>query len=134
MVMKSLKTISILMLLLVVTSAFTFRKDDYKPVYVMGVSLCFGDSVVYFTDIQQIDSVRLTKEGFLPSREGYSEQLKAYLEAKDGNINHTCITYFSEKKAALQKTVTKLMKRYRNGSTVIQQIAPSDFKFVRPEE
>jgi len=26
------------------------------------------------------------------------------------------------------------MKRYRNGSTVIQQIAPSDFKFVRPEE
>ena len=134
MVMKSLKTISILMLLLVVTSAFTLRKDDYKPVYVMGVSLCFGDSVVYFTDIQQIDSVRLTKEGFLPSREGYSEQLKGYLEAKDGNINHTCITYFSEKKAALQKTVTKLMKRYRNGSTVIQQIAPSDFKFVRPEE
>lgn len=134
MVMKSLKTISILMLLLVVTSAFTLRKDDYKPVYVMGVSLCFGDSVVYFTDIQQIDSVRLTKEGFLPSREGYSEQLKAYLEAKDGNINHTCITYFSEKKAALQKTVTKLMKRYRNGSTVIQQIASSDFKFVRPEE
>ena len=134
MVMKSLKTISILMLLLVVTSAFTLRKDDYKPVYVMGVSLCFGDSVVYFTAIQQIDSVRLTKEGFLPSREGYSEQLKAYLEAKDGNINHTCITYFSEKKAALQKTVTKLMKRYRNGSTVIQQIAPSDFKFVRPEE
>ena len=132
--MKSLKTISILMLLLVVTSAFTLRKDDYKPVYVMGVSLCFGDSVVYFTDIQQIDSVRLTKEGFLPSREGYSEQLKAYLEAKDGNINHTCITYFSEKKAALQKTVTKLMKRYRNGSTVIQQIASSDFKFVRPEE
>lgn len=132
--MKSLKTISILMLLLVVTSAFTLRKDDYKPVYVMGVSLCFGDSVVYFTDIQQIDSVRLTKEGFLPSREGYSEQLKAYLEAKDGNINHTCITYFSEKKAALHKTVTKLMKRYRNGSTVIQQIAPSDFKFVRPEE
>ena len=103
MVMKSLKTISILMLLLVVTSAFTLRKDDYKPVYVMGVSLCFGDSVVYFTDIQQIDSVRLTKEGFLPSREGYSEQLKAYLEAKDDNINHTCITYFSEKKAALQK-------------------------------
>ena len=132
--MKSLKTISILMLLLVVTSAFTLRKDDYKPVYVMGVSLCFGGWVVYFTDIQQIDSGRLTKEGFLPSSEGFSEQLKAYLEAKDGNINHTCITYFSEKKAALQKTVTKLMKRYRNGSTVIQQIAPSDFKFVRPEE
>ena len=101
--MKLLKSITILALLFVVTSAFTTRKDEFKPVYVMGVSLCFGDSIVYFTDIQQIDSVRLTHEGFLPSREGYSDQLKSYLEAQDGNINHTCITYFNEKKAALQK-------------------------------
>lgn len=101
----------------------------------MGVSLCFGDSVVYFTDIQQIDSVRLTKEGFLPSREGYSEQLKSYLMNKDGNMNHTCITYFSEKKADLQKKATKLIKRYQtNGTAIINQISLNEFRFVRPEE
>ena len=33
-----------------------------KPVYVMGVSLCFGDSVVYFTDIQQIDQPYLDSQ------------------------------------------------------------------------
>lgn len=116
------------------TSAFTVRKGDLKPVYVMGVSLCFGDSVVYFTDIQQIDSVRLTKEGFLPSREGYSDQLKNYLESKDGKLNHTCITYFSEKKATLQKKASKLLKRYQKGTMIIQHIAPADFKYEKPVE
>ena len=72
--------------------------------------------------------------GFLPSREGYSDQLKSYLEAQDGNINHTCITYFNEKKAALQKTATKLLKRYQNGDVIIRHITPSEFRYVRPEE
>lgn len=133
--MKTIKTIGILFLLFVLMSAFIVNKGEIKPVYVMGVSLCFGDSVVYFTDIQQIDSVRLTKEGFLPSREGYSEQLKSYLMNKDGNMNHTCITYFSEKKADLQKKATKLIKRYQtNGTAIINQISLNEFRFVRPEE
>lgn len=133
--MKTIKTTGILFLLFVLMSAFIVNKGEIKPVYVMGVSLCFGDSVVYFTDIQQIDSVRLTKEGFLPSREGYSEQLKSYLMNKDGNMNHTCITYFSEKKADLQKKATKLIKRYQtNGTAIINQISLNEFRFVRPEE
>ena len=133
--MKTIKTTGILFLLFVLMSAFTVNKGKIKPVYVMGVSLCFGDSVVYFTDIQQIDSVRLTKEGFLPSREGYSEQLKSYLMNKDGNMNHTCITYFSEKKADLQKKATKLIKRYQtNGTAIINQISLNEFRFVHPEE
>lgn len=133
--MKTIKTTGILFLLFVLMSAFTVNKGEIKPVYVMGVSLCFGDSVVYFTDIQQIDSVRLTKEGFLPSREGYSEQLKSYLMNKDGNMNHTCITYFSEKKADLQKKATKLIKRYQtNGTAIINQISLNEFRFVHPEE
>lgn len=133
--MKTIKTTGILFLLFVLMSAFTVNKGEIKPVYVMGVSLCFGDSVVYFTDIQQIDSVRLTKEGFLPSREGYSEQLKSYLMNKDGNMNHTCITYFSEKKADLLKKATKLIKRYQtNGTAIINQISLNEFRFVRPEE
>lgn len=133
--MKTIKTTGILFLLFVLMSAFTVNKGEIKPVYVMGVSLCFGDSVVYFTDIQQIDSVRLTKEGFLPSREGYSDQLKSYLTEKDGNMNHTCITYFAEKKADLQKRAAKLIKRYQtNGTAIIRQISLSEFCFVRPEE
>ena len=133
--MKTIKTTGILFLLFVLMSAFTVNKGEIKPVYLMGVSLCFGDYVVYFTDIQQIDSVRLTKEGFLPSREGYSEQLKSYLMNKDGNMNHTCITYFSEKKADLQKKATKLIKRYQtNGTAIINQISLNEFRFVRPEE
>lgn len=132
--MKILRTISVLLLVFMLTSAFTMRKKEVKPVYVVGVSLCFGDSVVYFTNIQQIDSVRLTKDGFLPSREGYSNQLQSYMETTDRKPNHTCITYFADKKAELQKTVSKLMKRYQSGNTIIKHISPSDFSFERPIE
>ena len=41
--MKILKSITILAFLLVMTSAFASKKDELKPVYVMGASLCFGD-------------------------------------------------------------------------------------------
>ncbi len=133
--MRIIKAVGVLLLPFVLMSAFAVNKGGMRPVYVMGVSLCFGDSVIYFTDIQQIDSVRLTKEGFLPSREGYGEQLKSYLTGTDGNMNHTCITYFAKKRADLQKKATKLMKRYQTkGTAIIRQIPLNEFRFVRPEE
>lgn len=34
-----------------------------------GVAASFNDTVVYFTDIQVLDSVKLDKGGFLPKRD-----------------------------------------------------------------
>lgn len=133
--MKIIRNISILLLLFVVGSSFSAPKEKKSnTVYIMGTSLCFGDSILYFTDIQTIDSVKLTKkEHFLPDREGYSDQLRNYLENKDGNMNHTCITYFSEKKAALQKIRQKLLKRYQaQKESQIKYISTEDFKYVKP--
>ena len=42
--------------------------------------LSFNDSIVYYTDIQVLDSVELDKNGFLPKRDLYTYQLKNYLE------------------------------------------------------
>ena len=45
--------------------------------YVFGIAASFNDSVVYITDIQQVDSAWMaTKTKFLLGRNNYSNQLK----------------------------------------------------------
>ncbi len=64
---------------LTVCSAFSFNKlfaKKSKDVYIAGVSASFTDSLVYFTDIQLLDSVMLDAEHMLPDRSQYSTQLK----------------------------------------------------------
>ena len=56
-------------------SAFTMKKDKEKPVYVFGIAASFNDTIVYYTEVQLLDSVLLDKDGFLPDREVYSYQL-----------------------------------------------------------
>ena len=60
-------------------SAFTMKGKE-KPVYMFGVGASFKDSVVYFTEVQVVDSVQLDHDGFLPHRESYAYQMKNYLE------------------------------------------------------
>lgn len=50
-------------LIFTLCSAFTM-KGGHKPVYAFGVAAAFNDSVVYYTEIQQLDSVSLDKNNF----------------------------------------------------------------------
>ena len=48
-------------------------------VYAIGFAASFNDSIVYFTDIQEIDSAWINdKNKFLIGRDNYSYQLKNY--------------------------------------------------------
>ena len=101
--MKFIKSLVPLVLIMVVCSAFSF-KDKSNGLYIMGVSASFSDSLVYFTDIQYLDSIVLDKKTqLLPQRNQYSEQLDEYLEQVKGMKNRTCFIYFNEKKAKLEK-------------------------------
>ena len=53
--MKSIKILCSLLLVLMVCSAFSLKGS--KSVYIVGVSASFTDSLVYFTEIQLLDSV-----------------------------------------------------------------------------
>ena len=66
--MKYIRMILVAAVSVVLFSAFTMKGGD-KPVYVFGVGASFKDSVVYFTEVQLVDSVALDKNGFLPERE-----------------------------------------------------------------
>ncbi len=134
---RTVKILGSLLGVLLVCSAFSF-KSLFGPrshdVYIVGVSASFTDSLIYFTEIQLLDSVELDEDRLLPDRSHYSYQLKNYLEEEEGLKNRTCFVYFSKNRERLQKNVTKMKVKYQKGNTMlIRQVNPNGFRFTRPE-
>lgn len=109
-------------------------KDKNKyGVYMAGVSASFTDSLVYFTDIQFLDSAVVDGKGFLVGRQQYSLQLKDYLETKEGGKNRTCFMFFNVKKNKLQKELMKLKEKYKKGNNMVLKSVNPEFKFEKAE-
>lgn len=109
-------------------------KDKNKyGVYMAGVSASFTDSLVYFTDIQFLDSALVDGKGFLVGRSQYSVQLKDYLETKEGGKNRTCFMFFNVKKNKLQKELQKLKEKYNKGKNMVLKDVNPEFKFEKAE-
>lgn len=134
--MKLFKILVPIALAFIVLSAFSLKKDKKeKVVYAYGVSASFTDTVVYFTNIQVLDSVKLGKNGFLPQKTQYSYQLKNYLEYKKRETNRTCMVYFSGNLKKLEKERNKLLAKYKKNKAVrLEQLTPEEFVFTKPEE
>ena len=133
--MKYVKILFAIALVFTMCSAFSLKKDHSKPVYAFGISASFTDTVVYFTEIQILDSVSLSKEGFLAHRELYSYQLKNYLEDNLLQQNSTCMIYFSENKSKLEKEATKILNKYKKSRNMtVTRIEADKFRFTKPEE
>ena len=64
-----------ILLLAVVPQAATAQNIQVPQAYMFGFAASFNDSTVFFTDIQQVDSVWVTKKkGFLAGRSNYAYQ------------------------------------------------------------
>lgn len=132
--MKYVKMLFVAAVALISCSAFTMKdKNQAKTVYVFGMAASFNDSIVFSTDIQPVDSVQLTKEGFLPRRADYANQMKNYLEFQQGKKDYTCMIYFSENKAKLEKEASKVKAKYKKGM-VLKNLDTDTFVFKKPEE
>ena len=133
--MKFVKIFASLFLVFMVCSAFSLKgKKQESGMYMAGVSASFTDSLIYFTDIQYVDSVLLGKDKLLPMREQYSDQLESYLENNLGLKDRTCFIYYSKKKSSLEKTVKKMKEKYKNDGKSIVRETGSDFKFTKAIE
>ena len=131
--MKFIKTVLPAIVMLCVLSSFSLLKKN-QAVYAFGISASFTDSIVYYTEIQVLDSASLTPEGFLPKREAYSYQLKNYLENK-GEANRTCMIYFSDSQKKIAKEFEKISGKYKKDKSVsFQKIEKKDFQFTKPQE
>jgi hypothetical protein len=128
--MKSFKFLVSLFLVLMVCTASTLE-DNKKGMYIVGVSASFTDSLIYFTDVQFVDSVTLNSEKLLPNRSQYSEQLEDYLKMREGGKNRTCFIYYNKKKASLEKMVKKMKEKYQKDGKSILKETGSDFKFTK---
>jgi len=63
-----------------IASTASAKKVAVPKMYMFGFAASFTDSIVHFTDIQEVDSAWIdTKSKFLLSREEYSYQLRDYL-------------------------------------------------------
>lgn len=132
--MKQVKILLVMTLVFTVCAAFSLKKDNSKLVYAFGVAASFTDTVVYFTDLQVLDSVKL-KDGFLPRRELYSYQLKSYVEDNLLQQNSTCMIYFSENRKKLEKEAAKILEKYQRSKYVtVKKIEKDKFQFTKPEE
>lgn len=107
-----------------------------KSCVCFGVAASFNDTVVYFTDIQVLDSVKLDKGGFLPKRDLYTYQLKNYLEYDLKSLDYTCIDLlFLKTRKKLEKGGCKVKSKYKKNKTIVlMPIAPEAFRFKKPEE
>lgn len=133
--MKYVKILFTLALVFTLCAGFSFKKAHKQQVYAFGVSASFTDSIVYYTQIQLLDSVVLDKNGFLPHRDLYSYQLKNHLELQNGQAHRTCMIYFSNSKSKLDKEAAKVIGKYKHNKTNSLKLIDADkFRFTKPEE
>lgn len=128
--MKFIKVFVSLLAVLTFCTASTMENKK-KGMYIVGVSASFTDSLIYFTDIQFVDSVELGKDKLLPMRGQYSDQLDNYLEQKLGLENRTCFIYFDEKKSKVEKAIKKMKGKYQKEGKVVIKETGADFKFTK---
>ena len=131
--MKQFKLLCFLLITsLVIPVLAKSPKDKNKyGVYIAGVSASFSDSLVYFTDIQYVDSASLSDNGLLIGRAQYSIQLKEYLEQKENGKNRTCFVYYNKKKKNLQKEINKLKEKYQKGNALVLIDVNPEFQFKK---
>lgn len=107
------------------------KKEKVVPVYIWGASMSFSDSIVYFTEIEELEGVVL-EDGMLPRRQYYSYLLKDYMSFKENMPGRMSVIFFSEKRSKLEKKEMKIKKRLMDveGKTVLY--LGDKFKFVKP--
>ena len=135
--MNKTRNIILLIFAIVFSLHASAQKSIVQKVYAYGFSASFKDSVVYFTEIQEIDSAWVgVKTKFLEGRENYSYQLKEYF-AKQGDKNRTCMIIFALKKKDIEKKYLKMKKKYiKEGNNDIRYLTKNDFLFtsIAPNE
>ncbi|WP_202900283.1 hypothetical protein [Segatella paludivivens] len=109
---------------------------NISKVYMYGFGASFNDSTVYFTDIQEVDSAWIEKQGFLYSRDNYSYQLRDYL-VKLHMEHATCVTIWSKDRKDLEKKLLYMKKKYSFTNVkkkskfryLIKDISASEFQY-----
>jgi hypothetical protein len=99
-----------------------------------GFVASFNDSTVYFTNIQKVDSVWVTKKKqMLAGRHNYSYQLREFFANQRNLPNRTCVVVADVDRKKVEKKYTKMKNKYLVKSKKpydVRNVAETDFKFT----
>ncbi len=124
----------ILRFVIIIALTLTVAVVEAKPLktnklYIFGFSASFKDSVVYVTDIQNVQNAWIeSKNKFLLGRDQYSGQLKSHLSEKHNLPGRVCMVFYALKKKKAEKLYLKLMKKYKKGYE-IRYLNANEFRF-----
>ena len=132
--MKLFKHLTLAIALMAFGSNNVSAQDVKVPqAYMFGFVASFNDSTVYFTNIQQVDSVWVTKKKkMLCARNQYAYQLRDFFTQKRDMPNRTCVVMADVNRKKLEKKYIKMKNKYLVKSKKpydVRNIADSDFKF-----
>ena len=88
------------------------KASKTEAVYMFGVSQSLKDSLVYISDIHEIQGITLDKQKFLQHREQYTQQFRQYVEVSQGRPNQTTAVFFDKNFKTLNKKLGKAIKRF----------------------
>jgi hypothetical protein len=133
--MKIVKYILFSLLMAVVTPFEMQAKHVKMPkMYMFGFSASFQDSIIYMTDVQEIEGVWYdTKTKFLLGREHYSYQLKEYLATNEQKPYRVCVVMFAPTRKEAEKKFIKMRKEYTvkaKGKYDVRYLTTAQFKFL----
>ena len=101
--------------------------------YMFGFVANFNDSTVYFTNIQTVDSVWVTKKKqMLSGRSQYAYQLRDFFTQQRNMPNRTCVVMANVDRKKLEKKYIKMKNKYLVKSKKpydVRNVADTDFKF-----
>ena len=110
--MKQIAILLITIVALGVATTTNAKKIATPKMYIYGFAASFNDSIIYFTNVQELNNVWVEKKHKeLDVRQLYSQQLRDYLKAQ-GLANRTCIVVAHPKRAKLEKQFLKMKKLY----------------------
>ena len=98
---------------LLLTATTAQAKREPASVFMFGFAASFNDTIVHFTEIQQVDSTWTDAKGkFLLGRDNYSLQLRQFLADQEQMPNRTCIVVYGLKREQVEKKLLKMRHLY----------------------
>ena len=125
----------LLTLLVSVAMGAEAKQVQVPHMYMFGFAASFKDSVVYMTEIQDVQKVWYDKKTkFLLGRDIYSSQLKEHFKEKMQMPDRVCVVVFAKSLKKAEKKYLKLRKKYlsdakHTSSYEVRYITTQDFKF-----
>ena len=122
-----------LLLAMALPTEMQAKRVKTSKMYMFGFSASFKDSVIYMTDVQEVEGAWYdTKTKFLLGRHHYSYQLKDYLTNTKQQPNRVCVVMFALTRKEAEKKFIKMRKEYTvkaKGMYDVRYLTNTEFQF-----